>query len=95
MAMKKTALIIDTDLVDQVRQLLGTKTTTETINEALREIIRMHGRAAGLERLRRRQGLDLDPETMRGAWRHKRDDTGGDDGAVPRRQERIGEVAPR
>ncbi len=71
MAIKKTALLIDDELVRQVKELLGTATTTETITEAMREVIRVRGRARGLERLRRREGLDLDDETMKGAWRHK------------------------
>ena len=55
---RKTALLIDDDLVDQVRQLLGTGSTTETIHEALREVIRVQGRARLVERLRRRQGIE-------------------------------------
>jgi Arc/MetJ family transcription regulator len=70
MAIKKTALLLDDELVRQVKELLGTATTTETIAEAMREVIRVRGRARHLERLHRREGMDLDdPEVMRGAWR--------------------------
>ena len=70
MAIKKTALMIDQELVKQVQEILGTATTTETLDVALREVIRVRGRARGLERLRRREGMDLDdPEVMNGAWR--------------------------
>ena len=70
MAIKKTALMLDQELVKQVQEILGTSTTTETLDEALREVIRVRGRARGLERLRRREGMDLDdPEVMKGAWR--------------------------
>ena len=70
MAIKKTALLIDDELVRQVKELLGTATTTETIAEAMREVIRVRGRARHLERLHRREGMDLDdPDVMRGAWR--------------------------
>ena len=70
MATRKTALMIDDQLVEQAKAILGTRTTTETIAEAMREIIRIEGRARGLERLRRREGLDLaDPDVMKGAWR--------------------------
>ena len=55
MAIRKTALLIDDELVRQVRDLLGTKTTTETITEALREVIRVQGRARHFERLQRRE----------------------------------------
>jgi Arc/MetJ family transcription regulator len=65
MAVRKTALLIDDTLVAQVREILGTSTTTETIAEALREVIRVRGRARLLERLRRREGLDLAEEGFR------------------------------
>jgi len=69
-AIKKTALMIDQELLKQVQEILGTATTTETLDVALREVIRVRGRARGLERLRRREGMDLDdPEVMKGAWR--------------------------
>lgn len=55
MAVKKTALLVDQDLVAQVRELLGTTTTSETIAEALREVIRVRGRARHFERMRRRE----------------------------------------
>lgn len=54
MSVRKTALLIDDDLVDQVKALLGT-TTTETIAEAMREVIRVQGRARHFERMRRRE----------------------------------------
>lgn len=70
MAVRKTALLIDDELVAQVREILGTASTTETISESMREVIRVRGRARLLERLRRRRGIDLDdPDVMRSAWR--------------------------
>jgi len=62
--------MIDDELVTQVKAILGTATTTETIAESMREVIRVRGRARHFERLRRREGLDLDdPEIISGAWR--------------------------
>ena len=59
MTTKKTALLLDQELVRQVQEILGTSTTTETITESLREVIRVQGRARHYERLRRRElGLD-------------------------------------
>ena len=52
---KKTALLLDQDLVAQARALLGTKSTTDTIHEAMREVIRVQGRARHFERLSRRE----------------------------------------
>ena len=43
MAVKKTALLLDEELVAQCKALLGTRTTTETLHEALREVIRVQG----------------------------------------------------
>ena len=68
MAVKKTALLLDQALVAQVRELLGTKTTTDTISEALREVIRVRGRARHFERLRQRAPDLLDPEVMGEGW---------------------------
>ena len=55
MAITKTALLLDDELVAQVKELLGTTTTTETIAEAMREVIRVQGRARHFERMRRRE----------------------------------------
>ena len=55
MTTKKTALLVDHELVDQVKALLGTTTTSETIAEAMREVIRVQGRARHFERMRRRE----------------------------------------
>lgn len=55
MAVRKTALLIDDALVAQVRELLGTSSTTDTITEAMREVIRVQGRARHFERMRRRE----------------------------------------
>jgi Arc/MetJ family transcription regulator len=69
-AIRKTALLLDDDLVARAKEILGTATTTETLAEALREVIRMQGRARHFERLRRREGMDLhEPEVLRGEWR--------------------------
>ncbi len=68
MAIKKTALLLDQELVNQVKELLATATTTETISEALREVIRVRGRARHFERLRERALDLLDPEINGEAW---------------------------
>lgn len=68
MAIKKTALMLDQELVKQVQEILGTSTTTETLAEALREVIRVRGRARHFERLRQRAADLIDPEIMGQAW---------------------------
>jgi hypothetical protein len=55
MPVKKTTFFVDPDLVEQVRQILGTKNMTDTINTALLEVIRVAGRARHFERLRQRE----------------------------------------
>ena len=60
MAIKKTALLLDQELVAQVKELLGTTTTTETITEAMREVIRVRGPAPATSSGCAARGLDLD-----------------------------------
>ncbi len=55
MTIRKTALLLDDELIGQCKALLGTRTSTDTIHEALREVIRVQGRARHFERLRRRE----------------------------------------
>jgi Arc/MetJ family transcription regulator len=55
MPIRKTALLLDDELVARCRAVLGTKSTTDTIHEALREVLRVQGRARHFERLRRRE----------------------------------------
>jgi Bacterial antitoxin of type II TA system, VapB len=43
---KKTALLIDEEKVAEVRRILGTASTTETIDAALGEVINRHRRQA-------------------------------------------------
>jgi Arc/MetJ family transcription regulator len=60
---RKTALLVDDELVRRAREILGTTTMTETITEAMREVIRVHGRARHFERLRRRELESGDGDT--------------------------------
>ena len=68
--MHKTALRLDEELLAEARDLLGTKTATDTIHTALTEVVARRGRARLFERLRTLEGMDLADETvMREAWR--------------------------
>lgn len=50
--------------------MLGTKSATDTIHQALAEVVAGQGRARLFQRLRTLDGLDLADETvMRSAWR--------------------------
>jgi hypothetical protein len=69
-AKRKTSFEIDTEKVDAAREILGTKTMTETVDAALEEIVKLQQRKRLLELLFDSDALALDdPEVMRGAWR--------------------------
>jgi hypothetical protein len=55
--------------VDAAKEILGTKTMTETVDAALDEIVKRKGREKLLELLSTPGLLELDnPEVMKGAW---------------------------
>jgi Arc/MetJ family transcription regulator len=51
---------LNLDLVDDAREVLGTKTTTDTVHTALREVVR----SKLLHRLDQRRFDDLTPEAL-------------------------------
>lgn len=64
-------MVIDDELIDRVRILLGTSSIRETIDEALREVERREARRQEIRALVEMDGLDLhDPEVMSKAWRY-------------------------
>ena len=68
--MRKTSVDIDELLVEQAKVLLGTASIKETIDSALREIVRMDVRRQEIRALAEMDGLDLsDAEIMAKAWR--------------------------
>jgi len=68
-AKRKTSFEIDTKKVDVAREILGTKTMTDTVDAALDEIVKRKQREKLLELLDS-GALELDnPEVMKGAWR--------------------------
>jgi hypothetical protein len=69
-AKRKTSFEIDTDKVNAAREILGTKTLTETVDVALDEIAKRRQREKLLDLLDTPGVLELnDPEVMKGAWR--------------------------
>lgn len=69
-AKRKTSFEVDTEKVDAAKQILGTKTLTETVDAALEEIVKRQQRLELLDLLFDSNALALDdPEVMRGAWR--------------------------
>jgi len=66
----KTSFEIDTDKVAAAKEVLGTKTLTDTVDAALAEVVKLRQRRQLAELLFRPGALALDdPETMSGAWR--------------------------
>ena len=67
MAIKKTALLLDDELVRQAKAVLSTGTTTDTMTEALRGGHPIQGRA------RHYPGPEPRVRMLKGAWRHHGD----------------------
>lgn len=67
---RKTSFEIDTEKVAAAKEVLGTKTLTETVDAALLEVVKLRQRRQLVELLFRPGALALDDaETMREAWR--------------------------
>lgn len=67
---RKTSFEIDSAKVDAAKEILGTKTLTETVDAALSEVVKLRQRKTLVELLFRPGALELDdPEAMSGAWR--------------------------
>ena len=68
--MRKTSVEIDDRLITQARQVLGTSSIKETIDSALREIVRAEARRQEVQALSAMDELDLANENvMAKAWR--------------------------
>jgi Arc/MetJ family transcription regulator len=67
---RKTSFEIDTAKVAAAKEILGTRTLTDTVDAALAEVVKRRGREKLLELLSDPSTSDLaDPEIMAGAWR--------------------------
>ena len=68
--MRKTSVDIDDHLIEQVRSVLGTSSIKETIDFALREVLRADARRREIRALAEMDGMDLsDKDVMAKAWR--------------------------
>ena len=68
--MRKTSVDVDDRLLEQVRDVLGTSSIKETIDSALREVMRAEARRQEIRALAVMEGLDLaDERVMAKAWR--------------------------
>lgn len=67
----KTLIDIDDDALAKVKEILGTTTKKDTVNQALQEVIDLQARRDFIVRAKRGDFEDaLDPEIMKGAWKH-------------------------
>ena len=68
--MRKTSVDVDERLLEQVRDVLGASSMKETIDSALREVLRGEARRQEIRALAAMDGLDLaDEKVMAKAWR--------------------------
>ena len=69
MSRRRIVVEIDPDLVDAAKPVLGTTTIRDTIDAALREVVRSQAVRDHLGDMHTLDGLDLDdPEVMVRAW---------------------------
>jgi Arc/MetJ family transcription regulator len=69
MSIRKISVEIDEELLTAVQRVLSTTTTKDTIEAALREVLRVAVRREEVEALSTMQGMDLaDDEIMARAW---------------------------
>lgn len=69
-SVRKTSFDLDFDKVNAARELLGTRTLTETVDAALEEVVRRQQRRELVELLSTPGVHSLnDPDVMSGAWR--------------------------
>ena len=68
--MRKTTVDIDENLLEQARRVLGTSSVGETIEGALREVLRGDARRQEIRALAEMDGLDLaNKDVIAKAWR--------------------------
>lgn len=67
---RKTSFEIDTAKVQAAKEILGTKTLTDTVDAALTEVVKLRQRRELLELLSTPGALELEnADVMAGAWR--------------------------
>jgi Arc/MetJ family transcription regulator len=67
---RRTLVEIDVELLEAAKASLGTTTIKDTIDRALREVVRAEITGEHLRQMHTLEGLDLDdPAVMERAWR--------------------------
>lgn len=69
-SVRKTSFEVDFDKLEAARELLGTRTLTETVDAALEEVVKREQRRELVDLLFEPGVLEIDdPDVMAGAWR--------------------------
>jgi Arc/MetJ family transcription regulator len=69
MAMRKTLVKIDEELLAEARQALGTSSIVDTVNRSLKEVVALAARRRALELERRlSESIDDPDDERRRAW---------------------------
>jgi hypothetical protein len=67
---RKTSFEVDVAKIEAAKDVLGTKTLTDTVDAALSEVVKLRQRKTLIELLFTPGALALDdPDVMAGAWR--------------------------
>jgi hypothetical protein len=67
---RKTSFQVDFDKVDAAKDILGTRSLTDTVDAALAEVVKLRERERLVTLLFEPGALELgDPQAMAGAWR--------------------------
>ncbi|HLH15353.1 MAG TPA: type II toxin-antitoxin system VapB family antitoxin [Solirubrobacteraceae bacterium] len=64
---RRTTLDIDEDMLSKAREILGTRGVKDTVDEALREVVRAEAGRRLIARLKENEDL-ANPEIMAKAW---------------------------
>lgn len=69
MAMRKTLVKVDEDLLAEAKQVLGTNSIVDTVNRSLKEVVAMASRRRTLDLERRlSESIDDPDDERRRAW---------------------------
>ncbi|HEX7703478.1 MAG TPA: hypothetical protein VF403_22215 [Kofleriaceae bacterium] len=69
MRMRRTTIVLDQKKLAQVRRLLGTTGSNDTVEKAFDELLAMDLRKRAVERLIKQDGLELTDDVAADAWR--------------------------
>lgn len=69
MAIRRTTIEVDEDLLAKAQDVLGTSGLKDTVDAALDEVVRAHLKRRLIERIKTGKGIDRSPHLLRAARR--------------------------